>query len=210
MKHSPLKPATVAMTARKTPQQARATVTRDAILQAAEQILEREGLASFNTNRVADIAGVSIGTLYQYYPNKTALVSALIHADHERVLSNLQTAIRQSRGKPLRNTIRKIIAVAVAHQFERPHLAAALDDVEATLQDDDALRLMRMMFGSHVRSALEPYRSEFAGDLDVIAGDLLCIVQALIDTAALRGETRIRQLQARVERAVIGYLLAPR
>lgn len=61
---------------RRSPKQARSRATRDAILEAASQILERDGAAGFNTNAVAERAGVGIGTLYQYFPDKTAILLA--------------------------------------------------------------------------------------------------------------------------------------
>jgi AcrR family transcriptional regulator len=61
---------------RRSPKQARSRATRDAILEAASQILERDGAAGYNTNAVAERAGVSIGTLYQYFPDKTAILLA--------------------------------------------------------------------------------------------------------------------------------------
>jgi AcrR family transcriptional regulator len=61
---------------RRRPKQARARATCDAILEAASQILERDGADGFNTNAVAERAGVSIGTLYQYFPDKTAILLA--------------------------------------------------------------------------------------------------------------------------------------
>jgi len=63
---------------RKQPRQARARVTRDAMVLAAEQVLARHGVAGLTTNLVAEVAGVSIGSLYQYFPNKQAIVIALI------------------------------------------------------------------------------------------------------------------------------------
>jgi AcrR family transcriptional regulator len=61
---------------RRSPKQARARATCDAILEAASQIFERDGADGFNTNAVAERAGVSIGTLYQYFPDKTAILLA--------------------------------------------------------------------------------------------------------------------------------------
>lgn len=61
---------------RRSPRQARSRATYDAILEAASQILERDGLGAFNTNAVAGRAGVSVGTLYQYFPNKEAVLLA--------------------------------------------------------------------------------------------------------------------------------------
>lgn len=61
---------------RRRPKQARSQATYDSILEAAEQMLEREGADGLNTNRIAERAGVSIGTLYQYFPDKAAILLA--------------------------------------------------------------------------------------------------------------------------------------
>jgi AcrR family transcriptional regulator len=61
---------------RRSPQQARSRATWEAIVEAAAQVLERDGAAGFNTNAVAERAGVSIGTLYQYFPDKQAILAA--------------------------------------------------------------------------------------------------------------------------------------
>jgi len=65
---------------RKTPRQARSSAMVEAILEAAARVLAREGLARATTNRIAEVAGVSIGSLYQYFPNKMAIVQALQQA----------------------------------------------------------------------------------------------------------------------------------
>lgn len=64
---------------RKLPRQARSGATVEAILQAAAQVFERHGYAAGTTNRIAERAGVSIGSLYQYFPNKDAILLALVH-----------------------------------------------------------------------------------------------------------------------------------
>ena len=62
---------------RKPPHQARAKATVDAILDATARILAEDGFEAVNTNRVAEVAGVSVGSLYQYFPNKGSLVGAV-------------------------------------------------------------------------------------------------------------------------------------
>jgi AcrR family transcriptional regulator len=64
---------------RKLPKQARSEATVESLLQAAAQIFERHGYAAGTTNRIAERAGVSIGTLYQYFPNKDAILVALVY-----------------------------------------------------------------------------------------------------------------------------------
>lgn len=61
---------------RRRPKQARSQATYDSIIEAAEQMLERDGADGLNTNRIAERAGVSIGTLYQYFPDKAAILLA--------------------------------------------------------------------------------------------------------------------------------------
>ena len=62
---------------RKTPRQARARATAEALVEAAARIMETEGRAALTTNRIAERAGASVGSLYQYFPNREAIVAAL-------------------------------------------------------------------------------------------------------------------------------------
>jgi len=99
MKRSPPVP-------RKTPRQQRATVTVDAMVTAVERVLEQHGAGGLTTNRVAQVAGVSVGTLYHYFPNKEALVSAL----QERVMQELLTAFRAVLGAAGTLTLSELVA----------------------------------------------------------------------------------------------------
>ena len=74
--------AVVALEPRKTPVQARSTVTVEAISEATIQVLLRHGAERLTTTRVAQRAGVSVGTLYQYYPNKQSFPEPASHAVH--------------------------------------------------------------------------------------------------------------------------------
>jgi AcrR family transcriptional regulator len=81
---------------RKEPRQERARATVEAILEAAARILDRQGWGRFTTNAVAEVAGVSIGSLYQYFPNKLALVEAILRRHFDDVLSALRFADEQA------------------------------------------------------------------------------------------------------------------
>ena len=82
---------------RKAPRQARARATIEAILDATARILGERGWAKLTTNAVAEVAGVSIGSLYQYFPNKAALIEAVRHRHLEDVLAVLQAAADETR-----------------------------------------------------------------------------------------------------------------
>jgi AcrR family transcriptional regulator len=86
----PTRPKT---TRRKRPRQARAQATVSAILEATIQVLEREGLEAATTTRIAEAAGVSIGTLYQYFSHRDAILDALQDVEFERALALVQTVL---------------------------------------------------------------------------------------------------------------------
>ena len=94
-------PAVARFQPRKRPVQTRATVTVGAISEATIQILLKEGVNRLTTTRVAERAGVSVGTLYQYYPNKQSLLFAVLGAHLDHVASAVETACEQARHKPL-------------------------------------------------------------------------------------------------------------
>jgi len=83
----------VAEPLRKAPSQTRALRTVDTLCEAAVRLLETEGEAGFTTNRVAQRAGYSIGTLYQYFPSKEAIVVALVRRQRERVMRELEALL---------------------------------------------------------------------------------------------------------------------
>lgn len=82
-----------ALKPRKVPQQARSRALVEAILEAAIRILEEDGAARFTTKRVADRAGVSVGSLYQYFPNKLALLRELQAREEHDTLSAIETLL---------------------------------------------------------------------------------------------------------------------
>ena len=96
-------------TKRKNPTQARAQQTVAIILDAAAQILQTEGEAYFNTNRVAEKAGFSIGTLYQYFPNKNSIIEAI--AERERI--TIETAIQKALLDGLPHTIEEFLRIII-------------------------------------------------------------------------------------------------
>lgn len=101
---------------RRTPRQARSTETVSAILEAAAQVLEAGGLAAFTTNAVAERAGVSIGTLYQYFSDKSALLMALASQEMQRALENVGSAMRGEADSSVEDRVRAMVR-AMVHAF---------------------------------------------------------------------------------------------
>mgnify|MGYP000067791568 CR=1 FL=1 len=133
---SPTTPA--ALKARKTPAQSRSRVTVDAIFEATIQVLLRVGMNGLTTTLVAERAGVSVGTMYQYFPNKQALVYAL----NERYLTALAERIEETcaaqTGAPLARMVEALIETYWLAKTERAEVTRALYRSVAEL-DNDAL-----------------------------------------------------------------------
>jgi AcrR family transcriptional regulator len=102
---------------RKTPVQARSAITVEAISEATIQVLLTHGMDRFTTTRVAERAGVSVGTLYQYYPNKESLLFAVLEAAMDRVIAAVETACEEASHKPLPDMIRKVVEAFVARRW---------------------------------------------------------------------------------------------
>lgn len=98
---------------RKTPTQARALRTVDALLDATAQVLVSEGWGKTTTNKVAERAGTSIGTLYEYFPSKEALVTAVIERLASRLVTRMLEALDQAIANPHEDTVRFWFATMV-------------------------------------------------------------------------------------------------
>ncbi len=104
---------------RKSALQKRSRVTVNALLEATARILVREGFDKASTNRIAEVAGVSVGSLYQYFPSKEALVAALIDRHNQEVMQAVQGELAEAVNLPMEQAMRKLVAVAVeAHRID--------------------------------------------------------------------------------------------
>jgi AcrR family transcriptional regulator len=97
---------------RRTPKQARAQDTLEIIFEATAQILRRKGRAALNTNHIAECAGISVGTLYQYFPDKESILVAMarreLEADHVAVMKAISEP--DAEADLVRRAIRALIA----------------------------------------------------------------------------------------------------
>jgi len=162
---------------RRPPRQRRSEETVAVLLQATEKVLARDGFHAATTNRIAEVAGVSIGTLYHYYPTKEALVEALVHrmwADELSVLIERAPAMVEL---PLRDAIREVVHGFVATiqkrevlcrcwYVEAPHLGQLDLGLEMTKQ---AIDLIHGLLVRH-RDQARPTDLAFAADFTVKMG----------------------------------------
>src|SRR5260221_6217169 len=127
---------------RKAPSQPRSARMVETIVEAAARILETRGLAGFNTNAVAERAGVSVGSLYQYFPSKEALVAALSNRERKLLAAAIAAAARPAADLNLAGALRRLARAAIRRQLARPDLARVLDFEEQRLALDEADRLV--------------------------------------------------------------------
>src|SRR5690349_9372369 len=99
----------VAFEPRKTPIQARSAATVEAISEATIQVLLSRGAERLTTTRVAERAGVSVGTLYQYYPNKQSLLFAVLEHHLNNVAERVESACESACHKPLAEMIKEMV-----------------------------------------------------------------------------------------------------
>jgi len=191
---------------RKRPRQARSRHTVDAIIEAAARILEEQGHGGFTTNAVAELAGVSIGTLYQYFPAKDALLGALIARETACLVEEAEAACLMGAGQQALNAL---IQAAVRHQVRRPRLARLLDFEEARLPLDTGTQLVRIRFAVILAEILARPDLPKQSNMAAATGDVAAIMRGMIDAAGERGEHGQEALVARVRRAVLGYLSVP-
>lgn len=131
-------------TPRKQPLQSRARQTASAILEATIQVLRTEGDAAATTTRVAEVAGVSVGTLYQYFPNREALLFAVL-ADHlEHAISALERACDANEG------IEQIVRAFLMAKAERVEISRLLEKVFAVGRLDARPLVAAVLARSHV------------------------------------------------------------
>ena len=191
---------------RKNPSQQRAIATVSAIVEAAARILETEGLPSYTTNTIAARAGVSVGSLYQYFPNRYSITRALIQRETAALLADLQ---KVEDGVGDHTALHSVLALAVSHQLRRPGLARLLDFEEARLPMDREMEDSARKAAGIVLQCLQRLGVENK-TLPESTHDLMAIVKGMVDAAGQRGETDVQAVLRRVERAAFGYLgMAP-
>lgn len=194
---------------RKSPRQARAMATQDAIVEAAAHIIAKGGIAAFNTNAVAERAGVSIGSLYQYFPNKDALMVALIERSQRQQLARVKAAVDMAGDADLDSIVRMLVRAAQQHHRDDPLLASAIDHEEARLPIADMLEGYLEQGGGALGVLLESKLGD-RPDLDLKRAmrTLPALARAVGDAWANLSPPQLDIAEEEAVKAVLGYLRA--
>ncbi len=193
---------------RKIPAQARSRATIEAVLTGAAHILEDEGLTGFNTNAVAERAGVSIGSLYQYFPNKDAILVALIEQQTHAFAESIAELVEGAAGPTVADDLRDLLEKAVEWHARRPQLSYIIHTEERRLKAHlDLAHCDGSMYASFVR-LLDRRRAELAHiGFDRAVQGVTAIVRALMESEADKGAcVDWRSTIDRTLGAVMGFL----
>jgi AcrR family transcriptional regulator len=193
---------------RRQPQQRRSQQTVQAVLDAVVRILKKQGPQAVTTNRVAEVAGVSIGSLYQYFPNKTAIFVALHRRHVEEIDGLINSTLVAHADSSLDDLMRALIhAMIDAHTIDPELYEALYSEVphRAEGTQDFSTRL-RNVFRLAISARAHELRRR--RNLDHVAFAVTNMVDALSHAAALRRPVNMNLAQAKSEavRAVLAYL----
>lgn len=164
--------ATPQIVSRKQPQQARSSGLVAAILEAAVQVLRKEGVQRFTTARVAERAGVSVGSVYQYFPNKAAILFRL-QSDEWRETRGVLRSILEDATTPPAGRLRRVVHAFVRSECEEAEMRVALDDAAPLYRDAPEARAARADGNRIVAAFMEEALPHADDDVRTIAGELI-------------------------------------
>ncbi|MBN9021078.1 MAG: TetR/AcrR family transcriptional regulator [Rhizobiales bacterium] len=205
-----MSPVAATLKPRKLPVQARSTVTVEALQVAAIQVLVREGLQRCTTTRVAERAGTSVGSLYQYYPNRDALLRAVLERHLEGIADALDAACQASRGKLLSEMGEALVTAYLAAKLRDPEESRALYAVAEARDGEAIVTKVYARVRAAVAAMLATAADAAFDDPETVAifavSAMMGPIQALLKGAAPAGMEE--RLQSELSRIVVAYLEA--
>ena len=160
------------ISSRKQPKQARSADLVAAILDAATQVLAKEGAHRFTTARVAEKAGVSVGSLYQYFPNKAAILFRL-QSDEWRQTTGLLRGILEDGRKPPLERLRILVRAFIRSECDEAKMRVALNDAAPLYRDAPEAREARASGSRTVQIFMEEALPKASEATRALAGELI-------------------------------------
>jgi AcrR family transcriptional regulator len=195
---------------RRRPKQRRARQTVEAVLDAVVRLLKRDGSQAITTNRIAEVAGVSIGSVYQYFPDKRAIFTALHQRHVDQIDRMVQTKLVEHAASSIEELVRAMVeAMVEAHAIDPELYELLMTEVphRADGTRDFAVRLHGAFLLAISSRAHELKKRR---DLDKVVFVVTHMVEALSHGAVLRRPARMSLKEAKEEavRAILAYLRA--
>ncbi|HEY2510489.1 MAG TPA: TetR/AcrR family transcriptional regulator [Polyangiaceae bacterium] len=193
---------------RKRPRQERSEATVDAILEGASRLFVAEGYAAATTNRIAQSAGISVGSLYQYFPSKDAIAVELVRRFRANRVAFLESQLKGADAQPLESITRTLFTSFLKAEGIRPELYSVL--IEQVLRTSARKELrgyeerLEGLVAGALRKVQPPPKVE---DVDLAAFMLVRLVLALVHSVnADRPRYNTPMLVKELTRLVMAYL----
>ena len=185
---------TPTISARKEPQQARSNELVTAVLRAAVQVLVKEGAPRFTMARVADRAGVSVGSLYQYFPNKAAILFRL-QTDEWRQTTEMMRGLLEDRKRTPTERLRALVHAFVQSECDEAPVRIALNDAAPLYRDAPEAHEVRASGDATLKAFMREALPEASDAVRTLAGDLLTTTLSAVGkhfSESLRAPAEIR------------------
>ena len=195
---------------RRRPRQRRSRETVEAILEAVIRILKKEGFAAINTNRIAEVAGVSIGSVYQYFPEKRSIFAALHQRHMEQIDRAVETTVVRQASASLQEFFVAMVDALIEAHNDDPELYHLLF-TEVPHRADTARHFAERQHGTFRQAiAARTHELRKERDPDRLAFVVSHMVESLIHGALYRRPPGLSLEKARKEtvRAILAYLQA--
>jgi AcrR family transcriptional regulator len=197
---------------RKSASQDRSRLTVDALLEATARVLVKDGYDRASTNRIAHVAGVSIGSLYQYFPSKEALVAAVIDRHTQEMMQLIREALMKVAMRPVEEAIRELVKLGIEAHRVNPKLHRVLAEQVPRVGRLDNIQAVDRQAYALVRAYLDAHRHEIqVADVELAAFVCVTTVEALTHTAVIYrsdvlSDERANTFIDEVTRLVLRYL----
>jgi AcrR family transcriptional regulator len=159
----------IAFEPRKSPVQARSSASVSAILEATVQVLLEVGKERLTTTRVAQRAGVSVGTLYQYFPNKSALLQAVLRSHLEFIATSIEVACREEKNGTTTQLVTRLVETFLEAKMKNFKTSAALYSVSSDVDGAKIVRSMATRMKKAVAAALANACEPLGRDPELVA-----------------------------------------
>jgi AcrR family transcriptional regulator len=193
---------------RRRPKQRRARQTVEAVLDAVIRLLKRDGSKAITTNRIAEVAGVSIGSVYQYFPDKRAIFTALHQRHVDQVDRMVQTKLVEHAESSIEELIRAMVAAMIEAHATDPELYELLMTEVPHRADGTRDFAVRLHGAFLLAISSRAHKLKKRRDLDKVVFVVTHMVEALCHGAVLRRPAGMSLKDAKEEtvRAILAYL----
>jgi AcrR family transcriptional regulator len=185
----------VAISPRKQPQQVRSAELVAIVLQAAVQVLAKEGAQRFTMARVAEKAGVSVGSLYQYFPNKAAILFRL-QSDEWRQTSELLRGILENVQKPPLERLRQLVHAFIRSECDEAGMRVALNDAAPLYRDAPEAREVKASGERTVQVFMQEVLPKASDATRALAGDLIVTTLSTVGKHFSEGPRSLAEIEA--------------